>query len=175
MRPERKRGLAITAGVVALIIIAGIVTALLFNINSYKSKIETAVSEATGLDVRINGKMGLSFFPFGVSARNIHVTSEGGELLSLESLKVGLKLTPLLKRRFEATSCELIKPFFTIVEDAEGKYNFESGKKKSTEGSGTAFSLKHLTLSEGALSYLDKKTGERTEAKGINLAVKISW
>ena len=68
MRPKRKRGLAIAGGVVALIIIAGIVAALLFNINAYKSKIETAASEATGLDVRINGKMGLSFFPLGVSA-----------------------------------------------------------------------------------------------------------
>ena len=172
MRPERKKWLAIAGGVIALIIIAGTVTALLFNINSYKSKIETAVSEATGLDVRINGKMGLSFFPFGVSAKDIHVTSEGAEILSLEGLKVGVELTPLLKRRFEASNCELIKPFFTIVEDTEGKYNFESGKRKSTEGAGTAFSLKHLTLSEGALSYLDKKTGERTELKGINLVVK---
>ncbi len=110
MRPKRKRGLAIAGGVVALIIIAGIVAALLFNINSYKSRIETAASEATGLDVRINGRMGLSFFPFGVSARNIHVTSEGGDILSLESLKIGVKLMPLLKRQLEVTSCELVKP-----------------------------------------------------------------
>ena len=77
MRPEKKKGLAIAGGIVALIIIAGIVAALLFNINSYKSRIETAASEATGLDVRITGRMGLSFFPLGVSAKNIHVAGEG--------------------------------------------------------------------------------------------------
>ena len=66
---ENKKGFWIAGGVVALIVIAGIVAALLFNINSYKSKIETAASGATGLDVRIDGKMGLSFFPLGVSAR----------------------------------------------------------------------------------------------------------
>ena len=78
----------------------------------------------------------------------------------------------LMKKQLEVTGCELIKPVFTIVKDAQGKYNFETGKKKITEGPGAAFGLKHLTLSEGALSYLDKKTGERTEVKGINLAVK---
>ena len=64
MRAERKKSLMIAGGVVVLIVIAAIVAVLLFNINSYKSKIETAASEATGLDVRIKGRMGLSFFPF---------------------------------------------------------------------------------------------------------------
>ena len=172
MGPKRKRGLAIAGGVVALVIIAGCVAALLFNINAYKSRIETAVSEATGLDVRIDGRMGLSFFAFGVSARNIHVAGEGGAVLSLERLKIKVGLMPLLKRRLEVAGCELIKPFFTIVEDAKGKYNFESNKKKPAEGPGAAFSLTDLTLSDGALSYVDEKTGEKIELRGINLAAK---
>jgi AsmA protein len=170
--PERKKGLIIAGGVVVLIIIAGTVAALLLNINSYKSKIEIAASEATGLDVRINGKMGLSFFPLGVSARNIHVTIEGAELLSLESLQVGVKLMPLLKRRLEVTRCVLVKPAVTIVRNAEGKYNFESLERKLEEGPRIAFSLKDLKLSEGTLVYLDKKTSEKAELKGIDLAVK---
>jgi AsmA protein len=169
MKPQRRRGLMIAGGVVALIIIVGIVVALLFNINSYKSKFETAASGVTGLDVRINGKMGLSFFPFGVSAKNIRVTGEGGEFLSLESIKIGVKLMPLLKGQLEATRCVLVKPAVTIVRNAGGKYNFEG---KLTEGPGAPFSLKDLKLSEGALSYLDKKTGEKTELIGVNLAAK---
>ncbi len=170
--PKRKRGLAIVGSVVALIIITGIVAGLFFTINLYKSKIETIVSEATGLEVRINGKVGLSFFPLGVSAKNIHVASGGSDILSLESLKVGVKLMPLLKRRLEVTSCELIKPIVAIVKTAEGKYNFENLERKLAEGPGARFSVKDLTLSEGELSYLDKEMGERAELKGINLAVK---
>ena len=168
-RSQRRRGLLIAGGVVALIIIAGVVAALLFDINSYKAKFETAASEATGVDVKINGKMGLSFFPFGVSAKNIHVTNEGTDILSLESLKLGVKVVPLLKGQLDATRCVLVKPAFTIVKNAEGKYNFEG---KPTKGPGVAFSLNDLKLSEGALSYLDKRTGEKTELKGVNLAVK---
>ena len=162
----------IAGSAVALIIIAGIVAALLFNINSYKSKIEAAASEATGLDVRINGKMGLSFFPLGVSARNIRITSEGAELLSLERLKVGVELMSLVKKRLEVTRCVLVKPAATIVRSAEGKYNFESLVRKLAEEPSVAFSLNDLKLSKGTLVYLDKKTGEKTELKEIDLAVK---
>ena len=173
MRPKRKRGLAIAGGVVALIIIAGIVAALLFNINAYKSKIETAVSEASGLDVRINGKMGSLFVPLAYPQRDIHVASGGAEILSLESLKVAVELTPLLKRQLEVTSCELIKPVVTIVKETpRGSTTSRVLKGNWRKGRTAAFSLKHLKLSEGALVYLDKKTGEKTELKGIDLAVK---
>ena len=69
MRAGRKKGFMIAGGVVVVIVIAAIVAVLLFNINAYKSKIETAASEATGLDVKITGKMGLSFFPLGYPQR----------------------------------------------------------------------------------------------------------
>jgi len=172
MRAVRKRVLAIAGGVALLIATAAIVAALLFDINTYKLQIETAASEATGLDVGINGKIGLSFFPFGMSAKNIHAAGEGDEILSIEGLKMGLKLMPLLKKQLEITDCELIKPAVIIVKSAEGKYNFETGKRRSTKGPGVSFSLKGLKLVEGVLGYLDKKTGERTELKGINVAVK---
>jgi AsmA protein len=171
MRAERKKGLMIAGGIVLLVVIAAIVAVLLFDINSYKSKIETAVSEATGLDVSIKGRMGLSFFPFGILAKDIHVANKGSEILFLESLKLRAELIPLLKNQLKVTACELVKPAVTIVKDAEGKYNFESTKKISTIGwPGTASGLNELKLSKGALVYLDKKTGEKTELKEINMA-----
>jgi AsmA protein len=173
MRAERKKSLMIAGGLAALIVIAAIVAVLLFNINSYRSRIETAASEATGLDVRINGKMGLSFFPFGVSAKDIHVANKGGEILSLESLKIGAGLMPLLMKQLKVTGCELVKPAVTIVKDAQGKYNFEGVKQISTKGwRETASGLHKLKLSQGALVYLDKRTGEKTELKGIDLTIR---
>jgi AsmA protein len=173
MRIDRKKGLIIAGGIVALFIIAVIVSALLFDINSYKSKVETAASGATGMDVRINGKMGLSFFPFGISADDIHVAAKGGEVLFLERLKIGAELMSLLRKQLRITGCELVKPAITIVKDAEGRYNFENTEKKSTEkAQGTAFSLNELKLSKGCVVYTNKKTGEKTELKEINLTIK---
>jgi uncharacterized protein involved in outer membrane biogenesis len=173
MNAMKKKVLFILGGVAAALVLAVVVFTLTFNINYYRPRIEAAASGATGLEVRINGRMGLSFFPFGVSAKDIHVTNKGGEIISLENLKLGAELMPLLKKQLKVTSCELVKPAVTIVKDADGKYNFESTEKKSTKGQpGASFSLNDLKLSKGVLVYLDKKTGEKTEFKDFNLAIK---
>ncbi|MCK7490999.1 MAG: AsmA family protein [Comamonadaceae bacterium] len=117
--------------------------------------------------------MGLSFFPFGISAKDVHVAGKEGEIMSLESLKVGVELMPLLKKQLKVTRCELVKPAVTIVKDAEGKYNFESTEKTPANGQPEAsFSLNDFRLSKGVLVFFDRKTGEKTEFKDFNLAVK---
>jgi uncharacterized protein involved in outer membrane biogenesis len=172
MRAAKKKILVIAGGVVALIVVAAIAALLVFDINAYKSEFEAAASDATGLDVRINGKMGLSFFPFGISASDIHVADKRGEVLSLERLKVGVEIIPLLRKQLKVTGCEFIKPAVTIVEYAEGKYNFERSEKKPTKGwLGTAFGVNRLKVYGGSLVYLDKRTGIKTELKEINLAI----
>ncbi|MCL5024225.1 MAG: AsmA family protein [Nitrospirae bacterium] len=169
----KKKVLLIFGAAAAALVLAAVIFALTFDINSYRSRIEAAASGATGLEVRIDGKMGLSFFPFGVSAKDIHIANKGGEILSLEILKLGAELMPLLKKQLKVTRCELVKPALTIVKNADGKYNFESTEKKSTKGQpGAAFSLNELKLFKGVLAYLDKKTGEKTEFKDFNLAIK---
>jgi type II secretion system protein N len=176
MNAKKKKVLFILGGGAVALLLVVVFFALTFNINSYRPRIESAASGATGLDVRINGKMGLSFFPFGLSAKDIHVASKGGEIISLENLRLGAELMPLLKKQLKVTSCELIKPSVTIVKDTDGKYNFESTEKKSTNGqAGVTFSLNDLKLSKGVLVYLDKKTGEKTEFKDFDLAIKDLW
>lgn len=173
MGMERKKGLIIAGGILALIVVTVATAAVLFDINSYKPKIETIASAATGLDIRIKGRIGFSFFPFGVSAKDVHVTGKAGEILSLERLRLGAELMPLLRKQLKVTVCELDGAAVTIVKGTDGKYNFESTEKKSTKGGpGTALSLKEFRLSKGAFVYLDKKTGEKTELKEINLVVK---
>ncbi len=169
MNAGRKKILLLAGGVLTLFIIAAIVALSLFDINSYKAKIETAASEATGLDVGIKGKMGLSFFPFGFSAKDIHVTGKGGQVLVLERLGIGAELFPLLRGQLKITGCEAVKPSVTIVKNTDGTYNFARVREKSSR---RAFGLNELKLSTGTLAYLDKKTGERTELKGIDLAAR---
>jgi uncharacterized protein involved in outer membrane biogenesis len=172
MNAMKKKVLFILGGGAAALVLAVVVFALTFDINSYRPRIEAAASGATGLDVRINGKMGISFFPFGVSAKDIHLSNKAAEIVFIENLKLGAELMPLLKKKLKVTSCELVNPAVTIVKDTDGKYNFESAEKKSSKGLGAAFSLNDLKLSKGVLVYLDKKTGQKTEFKDFNLAIK---
>lgn len=173
MSAQRVKKLLIAGGVASLVAIAAIATLLLLDANTFKSNIESAAFDATGLEVRIKGKMGLYFFPFGVSAQDIHVTGTGGEIISAENLKLGAELMPLLKKQVKVTRCELIKPHITIVKDGEGRYNFESAENKSTIwGRKAVVSLNELKLSNGVFVYLDEKTGEKTDLKDFNLSIE---
>ncbi|MFZ2949139.1 MAG: AsmA family protein [Desulfuromonadaceae bacterium] len=173
MSTQRGKKLLIAGGVASLVVIAAIAALLLFDINTFKSNIESAAFDATGLEVKIKGKLGLYFFPFGVSAQDIHVTGTGGEIISAENLKLGAELMPLLKKQLKATRCELIKPHITIVKDGEGRYNFESAENKSTKwGRKAVVSLNELKLSKGVFVYLDKNTGGKTDLKDFNLSIK---
>lgn len=168
----RKKGLIIAGGFVLLIIIGAVAAILLFDINSYKPKIETAVSGATGLDVRIRGKIALAFFPLGISAKDVLVANRGNEILSMQSLKLRMEFMALLTKQLNVSACELTSPAVTIVKDTDGKFNFENIEIQSPqERREKAFGLSDLKLSKGTLVYLDKKTGKKTELKEIDLAV----
>ena len=66
MNAKKKKILFVLGGGAAALVLAIVVFALTLDINSYRPRIEAAASRATGPGVRINGKMGLSFFPFGI-------------------------------------------------------------------------------------------------------------
>jgi AsmA protein len=169
-----RKKILMLAGVLSLTVIVSLAVAIRFDINSFKPRIETAASEATGLDVRIKGRMGIVFFPFGVSAHDIHVTGQGGEILSIKKLKLGGELIFFLKKQLKFTRCELVEPTMTVVKDDAGNYNFKNSGKKSMEkgpGAESGF-FKELKLSRGELVYLDRKTGAKTEFKEINLELK---
>jgi hypothetical protein len=174
MRAERKKFILVGGGALALIVVAVIVAVSFLDINPYRHRIEAAASEAIGMDVSIKGKLGIGFFPFGVSANDIHVGSKQGEILSIKTLKLRVELIPLLKKQLKITGCELVQPTISIVEYAEGKHNIEISEMKPAEDAllRAASSLREIRLSQAALVHLDKKTGEKTELKEINLAIE---
>lgn len=170
MKSSWKKVLVVACLGAALTAVLILCITLLVDINSYKPRIEAALLESTGLNVKLNGKIGLSLFPLGVSARDIQVTKKGSEILTLKKLKLGMDLWPLLKKQIHITRCKLVNPKLTISRDASGKYNFETPGKKSSKGSlGAAASLKEITVSHGTLVYLDQKTKAETELKDIDL------
>ena len=73
----------------AALVLAVVIFALTFNINSYKPphRGHRLRGDRTGCPDQWEDEA--SFFPFGVSAKDIHVANKGGEILSLENLKVG--------------------------------------------------------------------------------------
>ena len=99
MTRRKKKVLFITMGVITLAVV-GSLLALLLNIKAFKPQIEAAASGALGMDVRIRGRMGIDFFPgFGLSLKDVNVQKRGSDVVTIEKMRIGLKLIPLA--RFE--------------------------------------------------------------------------
>jgi len=172
MTAKQKKILILGGGAFVALVLAAFLFAVNLAADFCKPRIESVASEATGLDVRIQGKMAISFLPLGLSAEDVHVENRGAEIASLKRIRLGVELMPLLKKELRVTSCDVEKPTVTIVKASDGTFNFQGGGTRSTGGPPVAaFSLNDLKLSNGALVHLDEKTGEKTEFRDLNLAI----
>ena len=162
-----------------LLFLAGIAIVSLVDVNAHKPRIEAALSDALGMEFRIRGKAGLHLLPsVSISLSDIRLRNLGTDLASVETLRVGVKLRPLLSRRMEITELVLEKPVIRIEKGTDGKFNYETPPRppkppaKGGEGPGASLAVAGGTVRNGALSYLDKKDGAKTEVSGINLSLK---
>ena len=118
---HKKRALLITTGLTFAIILA-----LLFEIRALKPQIEAAASNAVGMDVRINGRMGIAFIPgFGISMKDVSVRNKGVDVVAIKKMTIGLELIPLVRREVLVSRVKLVKPVFSIVRYRNGRFNLD--------------------------------------------------
>jgi len=163
------------------ILLAGIAALLFVDVTAYKPRIESAVSDALGMEFRIRGRMGLRLLPpAGVSLSDVHLRNRGTDLAKAGAVRVGMELLPLFRGQLTITSLILVDPEVRIEKGADGKFNFETPPRaakalaQGEKGKAAARSLAvaKAALKGGSLVYLDRATGARTEVSGIEVALK---
>jgi AsmA protein len=174
-----KKALIVLVALAGLLVLAGIAVIFLVDVNAYKPRIETAVSDALGMEFRIQGKAGLRLLPpAGVSFSDIRLRNHGKDLASAETFRVGVKLLPLLSRRVEVTDLIVEKPVILLEKSAAGRLNtwtppvVKKPAEKEPAGPGVPLSVANAVVRDGRLVYLDRKDDAKTEISGINLSVK---
>src|SRR4030067_543181 len=94
-----KKILVLLGIMTSLAILAVLAILLFLDINAHKPKIETAATQALGMEVKIQGKASLRLFPsVGISLADVRLRNRGTDLAELGVLQVSLKLFPLLRR-----------------------------------------------------------------------------
>ncbi|MGA7104721.1 MAG: AsmA family protein [Candidatus Deferrimicrobiaceae bacterium] len=179
MAKKRKIALFAAGGLFALLLLAVVAILLFVDVNAHKPRLEAAASDALGMEVRIGGRMGIGLFPgFHVTLEDVRIRNRGADVASAKKAILGIALLPLLHKEVRIVKIGMKRPRFSIEQDSDGKFNFETpegeaGKKTAGEADGTRFSLNvtKISLSDGALFYADKKTGEVLEAGDFNLDV----
>jgi uncharacterized protein involved in outer membrane biogenesis len=169
MTLHKKKVLFIITGVITLVVLAGIL-ALLLNMKAFTPQIEAAASTALGMDVRIKGTMGIALFPgFGLSLKDVNVRNRGLDVVTIEKMKIGLKLIPLARFQIRIIQVGLVRPVFSIVRSKNGMFNFEKPGRTSWE---KLLAVKKISISQGSLVYSDETSGEKIEVGDLDLSIR---
>ncbi len=165
--------LSIVALVVTLIVAAIVILPLLITPNDFKPEIQTAVKDATGRDITIEGDLELSVFPwFGVSTGKITLSNAQGfsakNFAEIEESNVKVKLLPLLAKELEVSRIVLKGLVLNLAKNKKGITNWDDLVKKDSSTSPAGKSDKSKTTSPSSLAAL--------AVGGISIEhAKISW
>jgi AsmA protein len=175
------RGLKIAGwallGVVVLFVLGAIAVVSFVDPNDYKDDIAKAVKDRTGRDLKLEGQLSLSIFPWlaietGRAELGNPPTFGAGPFVAVESADVGVKLIPLLRGQFEVRRLRLDGLRVNLVKDAHGHTNWQDLTKSSgtgsAEGSTTSASIAGLTIKDAALDYRDLGAGSHWRLLDLN-------
>ena len=129
------KALKIIGIVVAVLLLVVIALPFLINVNSFRPKLESALTEALGREVKV-GNLSLSILSGSVSAEDLSIADDPAfskdPFIRAKSLKVGVEVMPLIfSKALHVTDITLDQPEIALLRDASGKWNFSSLGNKS--------------------------------------------
>jgi AsmA protein len=175
----------IIAGIIVGVLVLGLVlTPFFIDVDSFRPDLEQRISAALNRKVTI-GKLQVSIFSGGASAENISIADDPafnkGPFLQASSLKVGLRLMPLIfSRKLSVTSITVDKPEIVLLRNAAGKWNYSSVGASSSQastqatssGSAPDFSVDTFEITSGKVSVGQGGTrgaGKERDYKNVHL------
>ncbi len=153
---------------IGLVILSAIALFLFLDVNSYKPRFEAAISDAFGMDVKVDGRLGVGFFPrLLVTLNDVHIRNRGTEVATARQARIGVDFLTLLRKGVQIKQIALEHPIISIERDRDGHFNFENSEE--SRGPLPNLNLATLSLSDGTLRYVDKESGEGFEAGNCKL------
>src|SRR5450631_499230 len=131
----------VVGGLIALVAIVLLGVWLLVNPNDYKPKIQAAVKQATGRDLKLPGDIKLSVFPWialqvGPASLGNPAGFSDQPFLSFQHADARVKLLPLLGKRLEVGHLEIDGLDVRLIKNDAGKGNWQ-GFGSSSEAAPT--------------------------------------
>lgn len=180
------RLIAILAGVLLIVIAIIIVVPMLIPMETYKAKVVELVKTQTGRDLRIDGDVGLSFFPsIAVSVGDVGLSNpewaRDSEMASMKEMRAALKLLPLFSGNVEIDSFVLVDPIIhlEVRKDGTPNWQFEAAKAPAptaeeapAQGGGAGvsnLSLGEVSIQNGSATYRNAQTGASYAMESVNI------
>ena len=125
-----KRTLKIVGIVVVIIIVIVIALPLFINVNTFRPRLESELTDTLGRPVTV-GNLSLSIFSGSLGADNIAIADDPAfsksPFVQAKSLKVGVEVMPLIfSKTLNVTNLTLDQPDIVLLRSPAGTWNFSS-------------------------------------------------
>jgi hypothetical protein len=161
--------LAAGALVGALILIA-VVVLLILGVNA-KRQVQTLVSDALEMEVKVGGRLDIGFFPsLHITMENVQIRNRGSEIVSAAQASIGIELFPLLHKEVRMDSVGLKHVRISIERQHDGRFNFETRTELKRTFPPT--DVARVSLSDATLLYTDQQSGKDLEADSCDLDMR---
>jgi len=170
------------AGAVVVIAVAGAVyVAATFDPNDYKDQIIRAVKESKQRDLRLDGKITLSFFPnIGAKLGKVSLSefNSDKQFAAIDSARISLALLPLFSGQAVVNEVAVSGLQATLIKRKDGTTNIDDllGPKeektaaKKTDGKQPVkFDIAAVSVEKTALTYRDEGSGAQYALKELSL------
>ena len=176
------------AVVVGLVITAAIVLPFVFDPNQYKDDIINLVKEKTGRDLKIEKKIGWSFFPrLGVEAGGLELSNAPGfgkePFANIDAAGMHIEFLPLLSGKIAVDTVYLHGLSLNLAKNVAGKNNWEDlaakeakpakpepEKKESGKPSLAGLSVGRLDIRRTNINWHDAAAGSRLAVHNLELS-----
>ncbi len=171
-------------GLGLLLALAVVAIVILVDPNDFKEEIAQVVKNNTGRELRLEGDLGLSFFPWlALEVRQAQLGNAAGfgdePFAAIEEAAVGVRLWPLLNKELQIGRVRLEGMRLNLQVDGQGRSNWaDLGSREpaadAAAGSQAASgnpraSIAGLTVKDAALNYRDAQSGSDLRITGLNL------
>ena len=171
--------------ILGLVIVGLVIFIVTMDLNQYKPKIEQAVKDASGYDLKINGDISTSFSPVGISVADVSLAAPSQKAFAtFKSFDVALEIMPLLKQEVKVNYVVLSDLNLVIEKQKDGKTNFDvaapkdSSKKEPTAEGKTKEQAKlplvnvtEVRLDNANITYIDHISNSKANVKNINVTI----
>jgi AsmA protein len=172
----------------SLLIVTALVVSFVFDPNQYRDEVIHLVKEKTGRDLKIEKKIGWSFFPrLGVEAGGLELSNAPGfgkePFAKIDAAGVRVEFLPLLSGRIAVDTVFLHGLHLNLAKNAAGKNNWEDlaakearpakpdpEKKESGKPSLEGLSVGRLDVRRANIKWHDAAAGSTLAVRNLELS-----
>jgi len=177
MQKKARNFLAAAGGLLALAAIVALLAWAFVNSMSFKSRIERTASEVAGMEIRVDGPVGILLFPSpGLRLENVHVYNGETEWMKASGMELQVRNLRLLRGHIEAESIELLEPDLRLRRDPKGTFNFIPGPRRNGSKDGRTWKIRRFSVRNADLTFIDQASGKGIEARGCDWSGRnLEW